>query len=70
MPSNYGSLVTVANGYGRTDLGGSQNYVITRSDNSVPSPGNYSAPAAAGSSNNNNAPARQEIAEPVDDLPF
>jgi single-strand DNA-binding protein len=40
----------------------------TRGDNAVPAQGNYSAPAAA--SANTSAPARQEMSEPIDDLPF
>ena len=40
----------------------------TRGDNVSPQQGNYSAPAAA--TTNNSAPARQEMSEPVDDLPF
>lgn len=39
-----------------------------RSDNTTPSQGNYSAPAA--STATSNAPARQEMSEPIDDLPF
>ena len=40
----------------------------TRGENNGPSQGGYSAPAA--SSNSNSAPSRQEMSEPVDDLPF
>ena len=40
----------------------------TRGDNAAPAQGNYSAPAAT--SANTSAPARQEMSEPIDDLPF
>jgi single-strand DNA-binding protein len=39
-----------------------------RSDNAVPAQGNYSASAATTA--NSSAPARQEMSEPIDDLPF
>ena len=39
-----------------------------RSDNASPLQGGYSAPANASASNN--APSRNEVSEPVDDLPF
>ena len=39
-----------------------------RSDNTSPAQNSYSAPAATSASSS--APARQEMSEPVDDLPF
>ncbi|HTL09235.1 MAG TPA: single-stranded DNA-binding protein [Chitinophagaceae bacterium] len=40
----------------------------TRGENNGPSQGGYSAPAT--NTNSNSAPSRQEMSEPVDDLPF
>lgn len=39
-----------------------------RNDNTTPGQGNYNAPATAVVSNN--APAHNQVSEPVDDLPF